>query len=52
MLSTVLILKENHTWTIEEKNLEAVEALETIELVEGELMKVTKVGTSLDPLTK
>ena len=37
---------------IEEKNSEAVEALETIELVEGESSKVTKVRTSLDPSTK
>ena len=52
MLLAVLALKENHTWMIEEKNSEVVEALETIELVEGESTKVTKVGTSLDPLTK
>ena len=37
---------------IEEKNLEAVEALETVKLVERELMKITKVRMSLDPLTK
>ena len=48
----VLVSKENHTWMIEEKNLEAVEALETIKLVERELMKITKVRMSLDPLTK
>ena len=48
----VLALKENNTWMIEEKNLEVVEALKTIELVEGEPTKVTKVGMSLDPSTK
>ena len=48
----VLVSKENHTWMIEEKNLEAVEALETVKLVERELMKITKVRMSLDPLTK
>lgn len=37
---------------IEEKNSKAVEALETIELIEGEPTKVTKVGISLDPSTK
>ena len=48
----VLTLKENHTWMIEEKNSEVVKALETIELVEGESTKVTKVGTGLDPSMK
>ena len=37
---------------IEEKNLEAVQALETIKLVKGKPKKVTTVGTSLDPSTK
>ena len=37
---------------IKEENLEAIQALETIELVEGEPTKVTKVGTSLDPSMK
>ena len=31
--------KENHTWMIEEKEEDKVEALETVELVEGEAMK-------------
>ena len=48
----VLDLKENHTWMIEEKSSEVVEALETTELVEGEPMKETNVGTSLGPSTK
>ena len=37
----VLASKENHTWTIEEKTLEIVEKLETIELVEGSPAKTT-----------
>ena len=48
----VLASKENHTWMIEEKTLEVMEALETIKLVEGEPTKTTKVGTNLNPLTK
>ena len=48
----VLDSKENHKWMIEEKSSEVVEALETIELVEGEPMKETNVWTSLGPLTK
>ena len=35
-----------------ERTLEVMEALEAIELVEGELTKTTKVGTNVDPLTK
>jgi len=37
---------------IEERSSEAVKALETIELIEGEPMKLTIVRASLDPLTK
>ena len=48
----VLASKENHTWMIKEKNPEVVEALETVKLVEGELMKVTKVGMNLTISTK
>ena len=44
--------KENHTWMIKEKTSEVMEALETIELVEREPTKTTKVRTNLDPLTK
>ena len=44
----ILASKENHIWMIEEKSLEIVEALETVELMEGEPMKVTNIGTSLD----
>lgn len=39
--------KENHTWMIEERTLKVIKGLETIELVEGESTKVTKVRTNL-----
>jgi len=39
--------KENHTWMIEEKEEEKVEALETVELVDGEPTKTTRIGTTL-----
>ena len=48
----VLALKENHTCMIEERTLEVMETLKTIELVEGESTKVTKVGTNLAISTK
>ena len=48
----MLSLKENHTWVIEEKTLEVIEALETIELVEGDPTKTTKVVMSLYPWMK
>ena len=41
--------KENYTWIIEEKSLETIEALETVELVEGEPTKVKNVGENLSP---
>ena len=44
----VLASKENHTWTIEEKTLEIIEKLETIELVEGCPEKTTQIGTNLN----
>ena len=37
----VLASKENHTWIIEDKTLEIVEKLETIEFVEGNPIKTT-----------
>ena len=43
----VLAGKENHTWVIEEKEEEKMEALEMVELVEGEADKTTKIGTTL-----
>ena len=45
----VLPGKENHTWVIEEKEEERMEALETVELVEGEADKTTKIGMTLSP---
>ena len=45
----VLATKENHTWMIEEKEEDKVEALETVELVEGEIVKTTSIGTTLSP---
>ena len=43
----VLAAKENHTWMIEEKEEDKVEALETVELVEGETTKMTRIGMTL-----
>ncbi|XP_030964682.1 uncharacterized protein LOC115985938 [Quercus lobata] len=45
----VLAGKENHSWMIEEKEEDRIEALETVELVEGEANKTTKIGTTLSP---
>ena len=45
----VLVIKENHTWMIEEKEEEKVEVLETVELVDKEPTKTTRVGTTLNP---
>ena len=44
----VLVAKENHTWMIEEKEEDKVEALEIMELVEGETAKMTRIGTALN----
>ena len=44
---TMLAAKENHTWMIEEKEEDKVEALEIVNLVEGETTKTTKIGTTL-----
>ncbi|XP_075653931.1 uncharacterized protein LOC142624289 [Castanea sativa] len=46
---TVLAARENHTWTIEEKEEDKVEALETVGLVKGEVTKTIKIGTTLSP---
>ena len=43
----MLATMENHTWMIEKKEEEKVEALETVELVYGEPMTITKVGTTM-----
>ena len=45
----VLAAKENHAWMIEEKERDKVEALETVELVEREASKMTRIGTTLSP---
>lgn len=48
----VLAAKENHTWMIEEKEEEKMEALETVELVDEEPMKTTKVRMTMSVYTK
>ena len=45
----VLATKENHMWMIEEKEEDKVEALEIVELVEGEIARTTRIGTTLSP---
>ena len=45
----VLATKENHAWMIEEKEEDKVESLETVELVEGEIAKTTRIGMTLSP---
>ena len=45
----VLAAKENHIWMIEEKEKDKVEALEIVELVEGEATKTTRIGMTLSP---
>ena len=45
----VLAAKENHAWIIEEKEEEKVEALEAVELIEGEATKTTRIRTTLSP---
>ena len=46
----ILATKENHTWMIEVEEKEKVEALETVELVDEEPMKTTKIGTKTCPI--
>ena len=48
----VLATKENHTWMIEEKEEERVEALETVELGDGEPTKTMRIGTTLSDQMK
>ena len=43
----VLAAKENHTWMIKEKEEEKMEALEMMELVNGEPTKMTRIGMTL-----
>ena len=45
----VLTTKENHTWVIEEKEVNEMEALETVVLAEDETTKTTRIGTTISP---
>ena len=48
----MLFAKENHTWMIKEEEKEKIEALETMELADGEPVKTTKIGTNLSTQMK
>ena len=41
--------KENHTWVIEEKGENKMEALEIVALVKDEIPKTMRIGTILSP---
>ena len=41
--------KENHTWVIEEKEVNEMETLETVILAKDETAKTTRIGTTLSP---
>ena len=43
----MLAAKEKHTWMIEDKEEEKVEALETVELADGDTEKTTRIGMTL-----
>ena len=43
----MLAMKENHTWMINEKEEEKVEALKIVELVDGGPTKTIRVGMTL-----
>ena len=43
----ILAAKENHTWAIEEKKVNEMEALETVTLTRGETAKTTRIGMTL-----
>ena len=45
----VLAAKENHTWMIEEKEGDKLEALEIVELFEGEASRTTRIRMTLSP---
>ena len=45
----VLAAKENHTWVIEEKEKNKMEALEIVVLAEDETTKMTRIGMTLSP---
>ena len=42
----VLAAKKNHTWVIEEKEVNEMEALETVILAKDETIKTTRIGTT------
>ena len=46
---TVSAVKENHTWVIEEKEVNKMEALEIVILAKDEIAKTTRIGTTLSP---
>ena len=48
----VLAVKENHKWMSEEKDEDKMEALEVVELAEGQVTKTMKIGTTLTPETR
>ncbi|XP_023889848.1 uncharacterized protein LOC112001909 [Quercus suber] len=48
----VLASKESHTWVVEEESKESSQELEEVHLVDGEMTKVTKVGTGLSTALK
>ena len=45
----ILATKENHTWVIEEKEVNEMEALEIVILAKDETIKTTRIGTTLSP---
>ena len=48
----VLATNENHTWMIEEEEEKKIEAFETMELIDGEPTKTTKIGMNLSTQMK
>ena len=42
-----MVAKENHTWMIEEKGENKMEALETVILTEDETTKTMRIGMTL-----
>ena len=45
----VLAAKENHAWVIEKKEVNEMEALETVVLADDKTTKTTRIGTTLSP---
>ena len=48
----MLASKENHTWMAKEELVKPAKDVDDVELVERDLLKVTKVGEELDPSMK